>query len=245
MIRSRLGLKALVLSGLVLGMMAFASAAQAELNAKWLVNGQSVTLTNLLLPQLVIGALENGSASLAFTTKGGTGVLIRCTEAKFDEGGVLLAHGGISLGRILFKGCETLLNEAVQKNCKPSGGGTAKASGEILSNKGEGLIVLDAGNDLVLIKPDTGTVFTVIELGESCAIGESVEVTGELWIKDCKGNTSFLTEAVSHLIEEGLSSEAGKLVGLVALGQPAKIIGSAPVTLGGAHTGLMWAGDPE
>jgi hypothetical protein len=241
MIRSRLGLKALVLSGLVLGLMAFASSAQAELNAKWLVNGQAVTLTNLLLPPIVIKEIENLSATLEFTTKGGTGVLILCKEAEFDEGGLLLAHGGISLGRLKFRECVTLLNEVLSAKCTPHTEG--EPAGLILTRKATGLIVLDklpSGevDDLVLIKPDEKETFAVIELGASCAIGESVDVKGELWLKDCKGNSSFLTEAKEHLIEEALSE-------LTALGQPAKILGSAVVELGGAeHKGLKWAGDP-
>jgi len=241
MIRSKLGLKALLLSGLVLGLFAFAaSGAQAEATAHWRVSG--VNVNDTLLPQLKITGIENNTASLAFTTKGGTNVLILCTAANFDEGGKLALEGKITLGRILFTGCVTLLNEAISTKCKPSGGGAG--AGEILTEKGEGLIVLDelAGgekDDNVLIKPDTGvgTNFAVIHLGETCAIGETVEVKGELWLKDCLGNASFLEEKVTHLIEESLH-------GLTALGQPATIIGSANVALAGAHEGLKWSGQP-
>jgi hypothetical protein len=256
MIRSRLGLKALVLSGLVLGLMAFSSSAQAETGANWFVNGSAISST--LLPQLEISEIENNSASLAFTTKGGTGVLILCGVAKFDEGGQLTSNGGISLGMILFTGCKVLLNEVAAPKCEAHSPG--KAAGSILSEKGEGLIVLDKEviegkeviSNLVKITPKvlnaekkvvSSKLFAVIELGASCAIGESVNVEatalGEgLWIKDCKGSTSFTTEAVTHLVEEGLNK-------LLALGQPAKIIGSANVVLSGAaHKGLKWSGKP-
>jgi hypothetical protein len=243
MIRSRLGLKALVLSGLVLGMMAFAtSGAQAEELAKWRVSGADV---GALAPQLVIKEIENKSASLAFTTKGGTGVLILCTTAAFSEGGKLLGKGTISLGDITFNGCVVLLNEAPAANCKPHSPG--KPVGEILTGKGKGLIMLDVGNDLVKITPETAAgaatkLFVTIELGELCAIGESVNVEatelGEgLWIKDIGGNAGFLAETTTHLIVEGLNK-------LLALGQPAKIIGSAIVELGGPHAGLKWSGVP-
>lgn len=239
MIRSRLGLKALVLSGLFLGLMAFgAGSAQAEAGAKWLVNKVDV---GSLAPQLVIKEIENSTASLAFTTKGGTNVLILCTTAAFGgtNGGKLIASGGISLGDVTFTGCTTLLNEAAAPKCVPHSPG--KVGGTVLSENGTGLIVLDkvgeTNFELVKITPDVGTVFAKIELGESCAIGELVEVAGELWIKDQGGNAGALAEAKEHLILEALNK-------LTALGQPAKIIGSAVVELGGVHKGLTWSGIP-
>ena len=249
MVRSRFGLKALVLSGLVLCTMALSvTAAHAEKEAKWFVNGTAVNST--LLPKLGL-ELENKTASLSFTTKGGTGVLLLCTAAEFDEGGQLTTEGSITLGRIQFKGCSILLNEVAAPKCLPHSPG--KATGEILSERGKGLIVLDkesetVTSDLIKITPEnaagaTTRLFVVIELGETCAIGESINVEstslGEgLWIKDGGGNTGFTTEAVTHLIVEGLNK-------LLALGQPAKIIGSANVALLGAtHTGLKWSGKP-
>jgi hypothetical protein len=237
MIRSRLGLKALVLSGLVLGLMAFASsAAQAETGANWKVNGADV---GSLAPRFLIKEIENQSGSLFFKTAGGTEVEILCKKAEFDEGGVLIGNGGISLGRNLFKECVTLLNKVLSTKCKPKTSG--KALGEILSEKATGLIVLDtvAGStfDLVKITPDTGTTFADIQLGETCSIGELVAVTGELFIGDCNGNTSFLTEALTHLAQESLNK-------LLALGQPAKLIGSAIIGLEGAHQNVKWSGKP-
>lgn len=251
MIRSSLWLKALGLGVLVLGLTAFAaSIAQAEAGATWRVAGAAIPGANDLLPQLEIKELGARTASLSFTTGGGTAVLVLCTEANFDEGGKLIAEGTISLGRVLSKGCVTLLNEAVSPACKPHSPG--KPLGEILSERFKGLIVLDtlpggAVDNLVKLTPEdaAGNVsrrLAVIELGEECAIGEefNVETTalGEgMWIRDCMGNASFTEEKVEHLIEEGL----GKLL---ALGQPATILGSAQVRLSGAHLGLKWSGHP-
>jgi hypothetical protein len=251
MVRSRLGLKALGLCALVLGLMAFAtSAAHAEKGSTWVIINAKGELLNIpgatdLLPQLEIKEIENNTATLSWTTGAGTKVKILCTAANFDEGGKLIAEGGLSLGRILFKGCVTLLNGVISPPCKPKGGGAPV--GEILTNKGKGLIVLDlltggAVDTLVLIKPDEGTAFSTLALGEECAIGESITISGELWIKDCKGETSFKTEAVEHLIEEALH---GLTVSPGA--QPAVIEGSALVRLAnpGEHAGLKWAGLPS
>jgi hypothetical protein len=121
----------------------------------------------------------------------------------------------------------------------------------ILTEKGQGLIVLHTlangeKDDLVKIVPDEGLTFAKIQMGPECSIGELVEVKAKadgegLWIKDCQGNASFLEEKVEHLIEE-----SSTLHGLVALGQPAVIEGSAWVRLAvtGAHNGLKWGGTP-
>ncbi len=145
----------------------------------------------------------------------------------------------ISLGRIKFKGCVTLLNEVVSAACKPSGGGTAAKSGEILTLKAEGEILLDEKKERVKIIPDTGagTAFSVIELGATCAIGESVEVKGSLWIRDC--NELESVEKTEHLI---VQASGVSLEGLTALGQPAKILGSAWITLGAPFAGHKFAG---
>jgi hypothetical protein len=241
MIRSRLGLKALVLSGLLLGLMAFASSAQAEVGANWRVNGTNVNST--LLPQLEISEIENKTVSLLFVTKSLTHVEILCTVAKFGGGGgKLTTNGSLTLGDVLFTGCVVLLNHELAAKCKAHSPG--KPVGEILTENGTGLIVLHKSasgvvTDAVLIKADNEKgLFANIEMGETCAIGESVNVNGELWIEDGGGNAGFEKEEVIHLIKEG------PLFGLTALGQPAKIIGSAKVILTGAHVGLKWSGKP-
>jgi hypothetical protein len=269
MVRSRLGLKALGLCALLLGLMAFASsAAQAEPGSTWSVLNLKTPTPELflipgandLLPHVSI-ALENNTAELLFTTKSGTKVAFLCTSGDFDEGGLLIAEGGISLGRILFKGCVTKLNGVISAACKPSGGGTAAKSGEILTEKGKGLITLDEvkltvegkevidKEEYVKITPEDkeskpSKVFAKIELGAECAIGELVIVEAKtlgegLWLKDCpNGSTSnarALEYSVEHLIEQALST-------LLALGQPATIDGSGWAKLTGPHLGFPFRG---
>ena len=246
MIQSRLGLKALVLSGLVLGLMAFASVAQAETGATWLVNGAAIPGATDLLPKVEIREIENNTATLEFTTGGGTLVQILCTSAKVDTGTLLGATGSISLGTLLFHGCLTSLNKVASKNCTPHSAG--QAAGLILTLEGEGLIVLDGGKHLIKITPETAGKlskhFVTMEMGELCAIGESVNVEttelGEgLWIEDGGGNTGALTAATTHLIREA----AAPLHKLLALGKPATIVGTAVVGLAGVHEKLTWKGD--
>jgi len=264
MVRSKLGLKALGLCALVLGLMAFStSAAQATVGAHWNIikaNGELliIELGSTLLPLLEIKEIENKTAELLFTTKGGTKVAILCTSAKFEENVKLEAHGSISLGDVLFLGCITKLNGVTSSACTPKTAG--KKLGEILTLKGKGLIVLDklepSGevDDFVKITPDTGKLFAKLEMGIECSIGEFVNVEAKsegegLWIKDCgkvseagvceESNKSFLEEKAEHLIREALA-------GLIALGQPATIDGSAWVRLdiNTEHKLLKWGGTP-
>ena len=240
MLRSRLGLKVLGLCALVLGVMVFSvGAAQAESTSHWNVAGKSVTGTEGF--QLEIREFENNTGTLEFTTAGGTLVKILCTTAKFTEGGKLVKEGGISLGRISFTGCKVELNSKAASGCLAHS--TGKAIGTIETLKAKGLITLDVASgkteDYVKITPDEGTTFVIFEMGEECGIGEKVEVkvkaAGEgLWLKDCKGNTGFTTEAATHLGEESLH-------GLIALGQPAVLQGSAVL---GLTAGANWSGTP-
>jgi len=236
MARSRLGLKALVLSGLVLGLMAFsASGAQAETGANWMVGANNITTT--LLPTAHVKELEGNTATLKFTTGGGTLVEILCTSAELVEGGVLLLNGGISLGRALFHGCITKLNGATSIPCEPFSG-THK--GLIESKKATGLIILHltgVGTNvvpLVKLTPDTLNEFATITLGEECSIGESVPVAGSLTAKD----SEFTTSKTEHLISEG------PLTSLTALSQPATLVGSAIINLAGTDAGAAWSGLP-
>jgi hypothetical protein len=245
MIRSKLGLKALGLCALVLGLTAFASSvAQAEPGASWgykkTEKGTLEKFSTSLEAGLAI-EIENKTASLLFTTGGGTKVEILCTGAEFDEGGTLSADGSILLGRLKFTGCLTKLNGVTSGPCKPSD--KVGGSGAILTEKIDGLIVLHNGQPVVLIlrsaadDPGKTGILVSMELGEECSIGEKVPVTGHLVLWDCKGKTSFETHAVSHLIEEFPSLHL-----LIALGKPALHDGSANVRLTGAHTGYFWAG---
>ncbi len=240
MLRSRLGLKVLGLCASMLAVMVVgASGAQAEATAHWNVAGKSVTGSEEIPTEIKL--IINATILIRFITGGGTSVKVLCTSAAFTEGGKLIKEGGISLGRAKATGCK------VELNSKPAGGceahSTGKPVGTIESLKIKGLITLDVVSgkteDYVKVVPDEGTTLAVIEMGEECAIGTKVEVkaksAGEgLWLKDSGGNTGFTTEAATHTIQEALN-------GLLALGQPAAIEGSAVV---GSSSGVKTSGTP-
>jgi len=210
--------------------MAFAASAQAEATSNWKVNGANVNST--LLPEVQVKELENKTASLLFTTSGGTKVEILCTAVALSNT-KLKTTGSTTEGTATFSGCLTKLNGATSANCKPKGGGGA--SGTIITKKSLGLLILaSAGVPVVKLFPETGTEFVNIEMGELCAIGENVPVAGNLNLKDCKG--LIATEAVEHLAEEGPGTS------LTALARPATIDGSVILNLAGSHLGLKFSG---
>ena len=242
MVRSRLGFKVLGLCALALALTAFiTSAAQAEAGASWKVNGTSISST--LLPPFQVKELENKTASLLFTTAGGTKVEILCTAAKVLDGlttndAKLGFEGKVDLGRAHFTGCLTKLNGTTSPPCEPHSGAF---KGLILTEAVSGLIRLHpaGGQPVVELRPNKeGGNFVTMEMGEECAIGEKVPVAGVLFLKDCKNEGKV--ELVEHLIEE-----LKELTKLTALGQPATLDGSALIKLtGAAHVGLKFSGIP-
>jgi hypothetical protein len=249
MTRSSLGSKAVGLCALAVVLTAFTgSAAQAETGATWRVKGANIPGATDLLPQLVISEIENKTVVLAVTIFAKPFLLL-CTHAAIDEGGKLIANGGISLGRVLFTSCLALFGGEITA-CHPHSPGLM---GGILSERATGLIVLDKlangeVTELVKLTPENAKgepskLLAIVELGEFCAIGEQMRIEttklGEgLWLTDGEGKIGSLTERIAHLVVEGLTQ-------LLADGQPAKIVGSALLELGGEHQGLQWSGVPS
>ncbi len=243
MLQTRLGLKALGLCALVMGVMAIGTtgAAQAETGACWgYINPTTLELKcfNKELEAKPLFELENKTGTLLIANQT---FAVLCTGLEFDEGGQLSENGTILLGRIKFSGCVTLIKGVISKPCEPFNG-TEK--GVILTEKGEGLIKLHeltATKELeptVLIKPDIkeGNL-AIIHTGPECSVGEEIIIKGELVLWDCKGKTSFQEHKLVHLVEEfpGL-----KLMKVGA--NSATLDGSANVTLASPHNLLKWAG---
>jgi len=239
MIRSRLGLKALVLGGLVLGLMAFVAAgAQAEAGANFKVNGSNISST--LLPSFQVASLENKTVSLLFTTGGGTKVEILCTEMKLLDGTTtndakLGVEGKVDLGKMHLSGCLTKLNGTISKNCEPH---TGVNKGLILTEALKGLIRLHEGQPVAEISLDSGTNIISFVLGELCAIGEEVQVAGVLFLRDCKNEGK--TQLVEHLLEA-----LQALTKLTALGAAVTLDGSVLAKLTAAHAGLKFSVEPN
>jgi hypothetical protein len=245
MIRLRLGLKALGLCAMLVGMFAFAGTAQAEPGAFWLVNGH--TIDNTLLP---IVEAEKDTKGILLTTLGGKEIDISC-EKILLVGAHLVEPNGKILGKIVFHECDFLSLvggvATLQKACEPF---VKENKGLIETETITGLLKLHSDGTIVLLAtpPAETGLFATINLGEECAFGEKLLVgngenkakkevlPAEFTLKDCENKA--LVDQVKHLVEE--FPALTKLY--VNKGETtAKIDGSAWAFLGGAHTGLTWA----
>jgi hypothetical protein len=246
MVRSRLGLKALGLSVLVLGLMAFATGgvAQAETGAEWVyeANGKLLAISESLLPTLS-AKLTSANAALDFTTGGGTKVEIQCTAFAINGSPKLLLNGSIGNGTATFTNCETFLNGKLSSACLPKTAGATKTD-EVTTNVVHGLLMLHTlpngtKHHVVLLLPletdkEGKPLAATLEMGEECSIGEKVPVTGHLVVWDELTGLKHLT---SHPIKEFVG-----LPLLRALNQPATVLGTASAFLTEGHSALAWAG---
>src|SRR3954471_21413979 len=99
MVRSKLRLKILGLCAVLVGMFAFAVAAQAEPGAYWLVNGAKIS--EALLPTVLA---ETDVVGTLLTELGGKFIHIKCPTINL-VGAHLVEPVGKILGKIDFKGC--------------------------------------------------------------------------------------------------------------------------------------------
>jgi hypothetical protein len=240
MIRSKLGLLGLCV--VVLGVMAFsASAAQAEVGAKWLIletPGGVVKDAAVLLAALG-GTLENNTGSL-LTKVLGIAVEILCVSLT-PKAFHLEKEGSVD-GKLHFDGCLTKLNGVLNTNCKPKTAGAPEGLIETAALKG--LLILHelaggAKDKLVRLEPLVGETFATLNMGAACPIGELIPVRGKFVIKDCK--ELLLEHKVAHLAEEGPLTDLWVLNKTAE--HAAKLDGSTNLFLSGAHEGKEWGGD--
>jgi hypothetical protein len=231
MMRSKRGLKALVLCGLALGAVALGtSAVQAEEGANWKVEGSNVAAP--LAPEVVIAEVATEDMALLFKV-GTTNVDVLCTGATFI-GAELEAGGKVGGNKVKFAGCKTRLNGTVSANCEPRSPGAAK--GTLESETLKGLLMLSGGEAIVLFEPVVEPVFLNIEFGALCACGNKFTVTGKNSVKDSNGELEV--EKVTHTVEQGPIAELA--VGV----NPAIVDGAGVLELAGAHQALKWSGVP-
>jgi len=255
MIRSRFSLLGVLLAAI--GLMAiFASAAQAEVGAKWLVlkeAGVLLTHTQILekLTKFEIVELENKTGTL-LSEIGTTKIEILCSSLELID--ALLSETGVLPGAtVKFFKCKFYSLDALgklveQPKCEPK---TNKgALGTVETLPAHALLLLHElkpsgeKDDTLLILPDNAKVeATVLELGASCAFGEELPIFGHLALWDCGGNKKGLEHLLSHLVTEfeplttlALFAPRGK-----AGAKNAKLDGSATVKL---NTDELWSGDP-
>jgi len=209
------------------------SSAQAEVGARWMVHKENIE-PGKASATVVKAKIENGTASL-LTTILGIPTKILCTEGTLV--GVSLENEGALTkgGKVKFSNCATYLegSEFASAACLPE---TAGVNDIIETNGGVGLLVLIGPVGETLIKAaEAGKPLAVVESSVECAVGQKINITGELIVKDC-GTGKVTEEKAVHLIE------ADNVHGsLKASGQAATIDGSANVETTGS---LSWNGLP-
>jgi hypothetical protein len=229
MIRTKQAFRLLSLCALALGVMAFSASAAQAVEPDWTINTKSVNATGL---EASVGVTEIEKKTAVLLVKVGTlHVEFLCEVAKLI-GAKTQKVGKLSKGKVEFTGCVTLLELKVSPPCAPIGN-------KIVSKEATAELVLHEGKTVTKIVPSekigTEGWFATLNFGEECSIGEEVQVTGELTLKDCKDEAE--KEVVSHLLEQG------PLTSLKALNNPAVLVGSAIVALEGTgHKGLAWKG---
>jgi len=211
--RTRLGLKVLGLSALVMGVMAIGTAgvAQAEKESCWgYMNGAELKCFSAELEAKPVLAIENNSATLIVGTLN-IEVLCKTAELVGDEanptGGMLTKEGSILLGQVLFGGCISLSKTPTLTQltkCTPKD--PIDGEGKIITEKGTGLIVLHknpstgVNEPVVELKPDVvNGPLAKIFLGASCAVSEELIVKGKLILQDFGGKADFETHKKSPL----------------------------------------------
>jgi hypothetical protein len=255
MIRSRLGLKALGMCALVLGLMAvWAGAAQAEEpGGSWTYvkeiikekneKGEEVEL--LIDLKTFEGALAEPELEGEVDVTGvlhsealeNTKVLYECK--KFEAVGGKLKPNGVALGKLKFTECVTFLGGALSPPCKPKGGSvtTNLIKAQMLLHKLAGGTV----DKIIMAEGETeaggAANFAVIESEGACALGTKGPVGGKFAIEP----SNPTKHEVKHLIKEFPA-----LTHLWILSDNAEhkstILGSAWAFLKGAHAGLNFAG---
>jgi hypothetical protein len=242
MIRSKLGLKALGMCALVLGLMAvWAGAAQAEsTGGSWTyinASGELKTFEGALAEPEIAGEVDVVGVLHAEALEG-TKVLYECKKFATAAGSKLKANG-VALGKLVFSECEAFLNGVLEKNCNPK-------EGKVTTNliKAQMLLHKLAGGtiDKILIaegETEAGGAanFAVIESSALCALGIKVPVGGKFAIEP----SNPTTHEVKHLIKEFAPLTSTWILSNTPE-HKATILGSAWAFLTGAHSGLKFAG---
>ena len=239
--RTRLGLKVLGLSALLMSAMAIGTtgAAQAETGACW--GYESVGGLKCFGGGLDAGAtltLENNTGTILIANMN---LEILCTQIAFVEGGKLSANGSITLGRVQFSGCISLSKTPTLSklnSCTPND--PVGGLGTLRTEKGVGLVVLHNSEPVLEIKPDSGTTMAKIFFGEECSIAEELVVTGKLILQDTGGKKAVETHALSHLLQEFTGLQLMKVGANLAT-----FDGTANATLSAPHSELKWAAKPS
>lgn len=225
---SKLGTKALGLCLLAaLSVMAIA-AAGAQAKGHLFVNLQ------LLNSEVEFEALEPVHGVMLTTFGGGeTPLQILCEEGEVHDG--LLSTEGSGTGEVLISKCRTLISSLIKANCKPL---------EPIVAKVKGLLIHHNGDTYILASPQSGLTFTTLHLGELCAVGENIEITGH-GVAECgllSGGSWTHEDCSVEKVEHEIQQAPAVLFsdGLKFGTRSAIVDGDIGIVTKGSHVGQKW-----
>jgi hypothetical protein len=160
-------------------------------------------------------------------TLAGFPVNFSCKESVAED--ALLLTGGLSSATVKFSKCETVVKGVVFGSCKPQEPIKFNIKGELLAHE---------GHTYVHVLPATGATMFVLELGEECAFGEELPVTGSLVVECSKGcEAENAIQTLGHAANELFPKSVLKIASSTVT-----IDGSASLALTGAEEGKSWSG---
>jgi hypothetical protein len=204
-----------------------ATAISAHAKGHWFV---------VLTHTLTVGAKEEGNdfQLLATFGVGETPIGVLCSKIKIDNG--LLFADGSGSGELLLSSCQTLISGLVKANCKLLEPATVKV---------KSLLLHHSNDTYILFSPTSGAIFTTLHLGELCAPGEEVEVTGQA-VAECGvlleaswDHEDCSAENVTHEIRQA-SAELFTEHKLNFGSKAATLDGDASLSLTGIYAGMNW-----
>jgi hypothetical protein len=229
----KLGLKALGLCLLsALSAMAFAAVAAGHVY---------VNLTLLTETVQIRESAKNTTHTLLTTFGAGETPLTKTCTAILIHDGLLFTNGG-GLAELLFSSCSTSISGLVKANCKPL---------EPIVVKVKTSLVHHNGDTYILFSPHTGTIFTTLHLGELCAAGEEVELTGS-FTTECGsllGSPTALwhhEDCNVHKVTQTIQPASAALFPSHKLSFGSKVMtldGHLGLVTTGPHEGGSWAAD--
>lgn len=232
--RSRIGLKALGLLALLIGVMAIGAGGAQAATPEWMKNGADIGAAE---PELT-ASLENNDATL-LTQINGLSIDLLCTAGNF-VGAKLKAGGTTNTTSILFTGCKIFKLEGTVKTelaCHIHIHSSGKAEGTIETKLFHLQLELHTGAiPIVLVIPNVGEEFGRY-LTEKCVLPETIPIVGKLALKDCEGKAE--AELTTHLVEEFQPLTELFVINKIEMEHLAKLDGSVNVTLVG---GGNWSG---
>lgn len=247
MIRTKLGI--LGFCTVIFGPMAF-DATGAQAAGTWIIlNAESKEKTATELPAVLEFEKDKSfefEHYILHTEIIKIKVLFLCTTIKavnarlLPEGNIGEKPTVVANSKVLFSGCETILNGVPSPECRPTD--PEEGSGVIVTKPLHAAAVLHEltfgiQDDILIVLPDVGQLFATVTFPENCLF-TTIPINGELALLD--GQNLALTHLIKHLLQEFLPlSKLWAITNTVE--HRVSLLGGVWALLGGEHINRAWS----